>query len=342
MSHSLKQKLGALAIDLPRFEWRLRRNWVLVRNRAERVESGPAAVGMRCGWQWTSALHVAKVFPSTGRRLFRRALRDWPLRFAAAPPAVAQHPRVSFVIGHRGTGRLPHLLATLRTIAAQRDVACECIVVEQSDQQEIASLLPPWVRYVHTRPPLPDMPYCRSWTLNVGARQARGELLVLHDNDMLIPMDYASELLRHYSEGYEVINLKRFVFYITQAETSKFFATGTLETSAACEEIIQNLEAGGSVAIARDAFIALGGFDESFIGWGGEDNEFWERAQTRRTWPFAYLPVVHLWHPAQPRKTDPANPTLLHYKARAAVAAELRIAELRNRAFGQLDKLSVE
>ena len=71
-------------------------------------------------------------------------------------------------------------------------------------------------------------------------------------------------------------------------------------TDAAPEVIVQNLEGGGSVATTREAFESIGGMDESFIGWGGEDNEFWQRAQTCRVWPYGYLPIVHLWRPSQP------------------------------------------
>ncbi len=70
---------------------------------------------------------------------------------------------------------------------------------------------------------------------------------------------------------------------------------------------MQNAEAGGSIALSRDAFHAIGGYDESFVGWGGEDNEFWERAQTRRVWPYGYLPFVHLWHAPQPEKLQPSR-----------------------------------
>jgi hypothetical protein len=88
--------------------------------------------------------------------------------------------------------------------------------------------------------------------------------------------------------------------------------------------------------------MAIGGYDESFVGWGGEDNEFWERAQTRRVWPYAYLPIVHLWHPAQPRKQDPANPNSRRQVERSAIPPEQRIRELAARPFGDPARLSVD
>jgi GT2 family glycosyltransferase len=229
--------------------------------------------------------------------------------------------------------------------------------VEQSIKEEVKASLPNWVRYIHTPLPRPDLPYCRSWALNVGAREAKGKVLILHDNDFLVPVDYASDVLSKFNSGNEVIQPKRFMFYLSQKGTERIFAKHVkgfinqhdsnncchredrrdaaissfknkiasppaearndampkglmaaheisfrLIIQIAPERIVQNLEAGGSIAVGRDAYFAIGGFDESFIGWGGEDNEFWDRAQTRKVCPYGFLPLVHLWHPGQPDK----------------------------------------
>jgi hypothetical protein len=49
--------------------------------------------------------------------------------------------------------------------------------------------------------------------------------------------------------------------------------------------------------------------DEDFMGWGGEDVEFWGRVCTRRVWNYGFLPILHLWHAPQPGKL-PAKKTL--------------------------------
>jgi hypothetical protein len=249
---------------------------------------------------------------------------------------------VSFVIGHRGMERLPHLLSTIESIAGQRDVGVECLVVEQDTQTLVRAQLPGWVRYLHTPLPYPGMPYCRSWALNVGACYARGRVLVLHDNDMLVPTDYAREILRRADAGFEAINLKRFIFYLVSEHTRGAFAGTAALDWAPPSAIVQNLEAGGSIAITREAYARIGGMDESFVGWGGEDNEFWERAQTRRVWPYGYLPIVHLWHPAQPRKQDPANPNSRRQALRSAIPPDQRIRELVARPYGDPAGLSVD
>lgn len=303
-------------------------------NRNERLIANPAGRGVKCDWQWTSDLHITKVFPALGKLFMQRALRDYPVVLNGAPERSTKKPDVSFVIGHRGMDRLPHLLLTLRSIAAQTDVSLECIVVEQSMNEEIRASLPDWVRYIHTPLPKPDMPYCRSWALNVGAREAKGRLLVLHDNDFLVPQVYASELIKESSKGSEVINLKRFIFYLSKEGTERIFAANGLLTKDAPERIVQNLEAGGSVAVSRDAYFAVGGFDESFIGWGGEDNEFWDRAQTRKVCPYGFLPLVHLWHAGQPDKRSSGGRGLYTgevFENRMEKSREERINELSSK-----------
>ncbi len=335
---TLKQRLGGLLKEWPAFEWRLRRRPLAIRNRRESLEFSLDGEGARCCWRWTTDLHLCRLFPSLGRRLMRRMLGEWPLEFAPSParPGGGERlPALSFIIGHRGKERLDHLLATLGSIAAQLDVSCECIVVEQSLRPELAELLPAWVRYCHTPIPSEEHPYCRSWAFNVGGRLARGELLILHDNDLLIPRDYAAQAWRRFREGYEVINLKRFIFYLTREATLGLLRSpGTIPVTAPLS-VMQNAQGGGSLAVGRRCYLALGGFDESFVGWGGEDLEFWDRALTLPLWSWGSLPLVHLWHPPQAGKEDKswANQGLL--EQRLGLPPLERIRELAARKFGE-------
>lgn len=333
MTFKAKAFLGVVVRDLPIYLPRLCGrgcDWRGIRNRAEKLEPAPDGSGYRCDWQWTSALHAPKVLPFLGSWLMQRALADHPIQRLPQPENHFAHPEISFVIGHRGMARLPHLLATLESIAGQQDVSFECIVVEQETQPQLAGRLPSWVRYVHTPPPVPDMPYSRTWAFNVGAKHARGSLLVLHDNDILVPADYAARHLSRAAQGYEVVNLKRFIFFMGEAGTHALFAGETDPVQTAPASIMQNAEGGGSIAITREAFERIGGMDESFIGWGGEDNEFWERAQTCKVWPYGCLPLVHLWHPSQPGKYQGENPTLRHYRELSVIPVGERIGRLRN------------
>jgi len=335
----MKQKAAALVLDLPRFLWATRRStgharsprpWVLARNRHDRLVHLAGFRGVDCEGQKTSDLSVARLFPWAGRRLMVRALDDWPIALSGGKSSPAAEPLVSFVMGHRGRERLPGLLLTLQSLAAQRHVACECVLVEQSSSPRIRDELPEWVRYFHQSVSDEAAPYCRASALNFGSGHAACNLLVFHDGDMLVPRDYAREIVRAREQGYEIINLKRFIFYLTRDHSRGVAGPETLVTGPP-RRIVQNAKAGGSLAVLKEAFEAVGGFDESFVGWGGEDNEFWERAVTRKVLSCGYLPMVHLWHEQQPERNEAGRRTARLLAELSAIDPEERIAALRRK-----------
>jgi predicted glycosyltransferase involved in capsule biosynthesis len=77
--------------------------------------------------------------------------------------------------------------------------------------------------------------------------------------------------------------------------------------------------------------------DEEFVGWGGEDTEFWDRCQTLRVANHTYMPIVHLWHPSQPGKAAYRNGsgfgthTGALYERQMAIPRCERIAALQRR-----------
>jgi len=346
----MKRRAGCLVRDVPRL-WRALRGpvregdprdgWILVKNRNSILSPGPGVRGVRCEWEGGSGLHVARMFPLAGRVLLRRALRVWPIRFGrAAERAVSSGTvPVSVVIGHRGVDRLPLLLKVLDSIAGQAAMPAECIVVEQDAEHGVRDRLPPWVCTIHAPPPDTGMLYNRAWALNVGARAARGELLILHDSDLLMPAAYLSETWNRYREGYEIVRLTRFIFYADQGSTDRCIG-GTCEPAQIVIERLRQNTAGGTLALSRNAFVGLGGMDEEFVGWGCEDDEFLERTSTRNTWDWTYLPMLHLRHARQPDwKAVRGRGEFTHavMDARSAMTPEARIAELLSRGWGNPD-----
>ena len=308
---------GALLLDAPRFIVCLLMpaGWRRMRNRKDSVRFAPDGRGVACEWEYTRTLHLCDVFPKLSVLLLSRALQESPIQLLAAPEHVRDEafcwngaglaagdypPQVSFLIGHRGLERLPLLLWTLQSIAAQEQIRFECIVVEQSAEEQIRDALPSWVRYQH-QPVDAEMPYNRSATFNLAATLARAPLLVFHDNDMVIPVCYGKELFERFEQGYEVINLKRFIFYLDKTSTD-VFPECILKKKCIIDSVVENLEGGGSMAIGAQAFNEIGGFDEKFVGWGGEDVEFWDRCLIRKVWEYTNLPILHLWHSSQPGK----------------------------------------
>jgi glycosyltransferase involved in cell wall biosynthesis len=65
-----------------------------------------------------------------------------------------------------------------------------------------------------------------------------------------------------------------------------------------------------NTAILRSDFVRVNGFDESYAGWGHEDADLAMRliraGVLRKDGRYA-LPVLHLWHPENPRENEAAN-----------------------------------
>lgn len=57
---------------------------------------------------------------------------------------------------------------------------------------------------------------------------------------------------------------------------------------------------GGVFVLARAVYLEVGGMDERFVGWGGEDRAFGQALTVLVGPPAQYdTPAVHLWHPTQ-------------------------------------------
>jgi hypothetical protein len=296
----LRQVLGSAVLDVPRLLPRLLTSsgWVGFANRRDELRVAPSGKGVYCAERWSSELHVCRVFPALGGLLMRRALDEWPI--SMAPPALSEGPpEVTFVIPFRGADRLPLLQATLASLRAQAGVAVECIVVEQ-DARPAATSLPAGVRHVHLED---GGEWRKSWTLNVGVSRARAPVVICHDADILVPSAYAREALRTIGSGFEIAQLGRLLFYLDASLTQHFLAVGSPRGLQRPARVKQNWP-GGSIVIRRDTYLDIGGFDEDFVGWGGEDNEFFDRCLSRPFWRYGYLPFVHLWHGDQGGKVD--------------------------------------
>lgn len=310
MQRTLKTLIGSLSVliqDWLVYEISMNKfKYLRIRNRMEKLGGGPRKHSYVCLWPYTSRLTAVEKWPFIGRSILRRCIRDNEFRLDGQR-IDSKHYDVTVIIGHRGVQRKELLLATLKSVESQKGVDVECIVVEQDNTPKIESILPPWVRYIFQKSSGGKEGYNRSAAFNLGAKHARGRILVLHDNDMLVPTLYCREIVKLANAGYDALNIKRFVIYLSRLDTERII--GSIDRLKSCTPvyIVQNLEAGGSMAITKEAYIRIGGMDESFVGWGGEDNEFWNRCSVLKRWIWGYKPLIHLWHESQPLKGDAQN-----------------------------------
>ncbi len=327
---SIRRTAGALLFDLPRFAPMLvnSNGWLLASNRGELLLRGARGILLSGGF--SSDVHACAALPFLGRWLMARALAQWSVKFARSPVSVGL-PKVSFVIPHRGKDREPLLRATIASIMAQEQASVECVVVEQSPVREFIDV-PAGVRYIHLQHATDPQPWRKSWSFNRGVDLAQADLVVCHDSDMLVPARYASEIVDLFQrENLEVAHLQRFLFCLDQAATHRLLRGGAVPDVA--PERVRAHWQGGTLAITKQAYKKIGGFDESFTGWTGEDREFFNRCRVLRQSVDGYLPFIHAWHPPQASKSGADRERALdHFNRIMMNPRELRIERLRKHA----------
>lgn len=331
----MRELAGVITKDWLRYQFSLQQGndrYLRLVNRLERIAPGPEDIGYVCLWPHTSKLHAPMIMPNLGKKLLNICLQK-SIFYMQTSRELDEDIQISVLIGHRGVERLPLLLTTIKSIAAQIDVSLECIIIEQDNNARVKEYLPKWVRHIFLKTDSESTSYNRSAGFNLGAQNAHGRILLLHDNDMLVSSTYCKDIVTLANKGYEAINSKRYVFYLNRLHSEKIISSFYNLGSEPPDYIVQNLEAGGSMAITKEAYFRIGGMDEEFVGWGGEDIEFWKRCSLLNRWIWGYEPIIHLWHKSQPLKENKDNPNIARIKHLDTIDINQRIKSLRNRYF---------
>jgi hypothetical protein len=300
--------------------------WLDLCNRQERLKIDPETAGRVCQWQDSSRLTLAAVFPGVAARLLRHVLQEHEIQFADVPPPAAARPKVSFLLPVGGEDRVEQFKTCLRSVLGQTGVEVEAIVVEYGASPLYRSHVPAGVNYLSIEPSEPRDQYNKSIAMNAGFRQCEGEIVVILDADMLIPARTAARLHELFERTeLDACRFGRFIFELDQETSQAVQARQSVRHVERVMSIVQNTP--NPMAVRRDAYWAIGGHDERFFGWGGEDIEFLTRLRTRRVSDGGFLPIVHLWHPTAPKKsTGHRNQNLVDELF--AIPPEDRIARL--------------
>jgi glycosyl transferase family 7 (putative galactosyltransferase) len=242
--------------------------------------------------------------------------------------------------------RRANLDAVLARLA--RSPALEVIVVEQDRIQRLAGALPhPRARCVFV---YNDGPFNKGWGFNVGARLAAGGELAFCDADVLVgaSLDRALQLcVRDFAVAKPYVRLIDLTRAETRALRDGALAAGAIDASRPGREAIGEsiVLCGGLFVIRRDAFAHIGGFDERFVGWGGEDDAMTIKVERARLSCVELDDEValHLWHP-RPRVATLRQPhyaqnlALLQDYRRYADAELARLAEVQGSRGGNAHK----
>ena len=218
-----------------------------------------------------------------------------------------------------------HLMRVLASIAAQRNVEkqFEVIVTDDGSQDSTESVVREFARgarfpvsFVTHRHDGFQLARCR----NQGARASRAPYLLFSDGDCLLPPDHVYQHLRRRQRGTvfgsycicldrettERINLSSVSSgsFLTQGSSRERFKLWKLGMKSRMYSLLRHPSKprlfGGNVGIYDDDFCRINGYDETFQGWGCEDDDLRIRLRMAGIRVESILPwthTYHLWHP---------------------------------------------
>lgn len=245
---------------------------------------------------------MGRIFPKTSARLLARCLKEWPVRLGSVEERLSpvKKPVVSILLAIGGADRLAQFKFVLASLLGQSFREFEIVVVEQSHEPSLKDQLPSPIVYHHDYKPETEE-FNKSRAMNIAARIAKGELLCIHDADYVVPARYVDETIRILSDV-DVARPGRFIFYMSREGTISALDKRCLLSRPSVDAVVQNNPT--PFVLRKSEYWGVGGHDESFVGWGGEDVEFLSRLRSRSISEGGVLPIVHLWHPPAPRKAS--------------------------------------
>lgn len=234
---------------------------------------------------------------------------------------------LTFICTVRGvdTCRIDNCIAVLRWYSRQFPDAQFHLVEQDTVSRFVSGAIPSRVSHHHVYNP---GAFNKAWGINVGFRASTGEILVILDADMLVEPGNLRRSVAGVARELHVVRPFRRLIDLGPDETRIYHETGNLmETPDGTRGFDRGYLgericlAGGVFVIRRSLFELVGGFDERFLGWGGEDDAFSLRveAATGLTAIAREGTAWHLWHPRQAGGNNP------HYSENVALLQAYRL-----------------
>jgi len=221
----------------------------------------------------------------------------------ASPPLLpGPLPHLSVIIPASDASYTRRLASSLPAIRAQ-PTAGEIILVWMSKDPAPADLLRLCRKHdVWVIPAQPDKgPFCLSRARNIGGQRASCEGLAFVDADVILDPDLLATAAHELSRGDAFVTALTCTMKEGQHPGEHLLRPGPFSKFAGTLPVVA-CGFGGFLAVKREHYREIGGYDEKFVGWSSEDNDFvdrlvwWDLEHINLSEKYG-LVAVHQWHP---------------------------------------------
>jgi len=217
---------------------------------------------------------------------------------------VEKYYKFTFIIPYK---HKPDRLINLRRVIewVSNFSGVEIILVEQDKSPKIKNLSLKGVRYFFVKNE--NLPFNKSLTFNVGLKYATTDVIVFGDADIVMDPEQLINGIKLLSQ-YECVSPYNRVIDLKPEELSQSMGQwNQIDRPGRGETDIQKIcLAGGIIIFRKDAAYKIGGWDESFIGWGAEDDYMSFKAKSLLNWYELPGKCFHLYH-------SPETPNMTYY-----------------------------
>ena len=226
------------------------------------------------------------------------------------------------------------LVAVLHSVMTQTVKPCEIIISDDGSGTETAAVVQNFKRQLPIKHCwLPDCAFRAARARNLAIAKSTAEYLIFIDGDILMPNAFIENHLKLSDPG-KVISGNRKI--LSPEATQKILNETNIQTANYAfkskkfkrlwlgmfrDHFWNTLESARTcnLSLFKEDAVAVGGFDESFVGWGREDTDFIARSinsgMTIRSGRFA-VTGAHLWHKESPRNNLSNNERMLQMTVR--------------------------
>ena len=218
----------------------------------------------------------------------------------------------TYVIGYRHSpDRLNNLKRVLDWINGFANV--DVILVEQDTHSKI-SHLPLKARHIFLKS---DKPYNKSWGFNVAVKNAKSDIIVFADSDLIMNPNEFIEAVK-LLDKYEMVNPYSSVIDLQPNESNfQLEQLLAINRSGRGETDHQKVPLCGGICIFRkSAILRIGGWNESFMGWGAEDDFQSHKVKNFLSWTECKNKCYHLYHSRE-------TPNMVYYQRNLQLLQQL-------------------
>ena len=202
---------------------------------------------------------------------------------------------ISLVIGFRDRD-LKRVKRSLDSLLSQNYNKFELLFIDYGSNfgyaLEIRSLMSnyPFVKYKHAD--TNGQFWNRAHALNIGAKLSKGDTLVFSDIDLIYPDNFIERLEREEFEN----TYNTFSCYYLNKEVDYNNINDDYKSKSSINYV-------GLCAMKKVYWESVGGYDEYYMHWGGEDDDFYKRLEyngiKRNHFGVDKFEVLHQWHITQ-------------------------------------------